>query len=568
MMCSGATMADTCCGWKTKRGEFSSKREKIVFCTRNDKLYLYDFKTQSTLPIMPRWSGIASPVLSPDERWVMYVNSNGVTDLLAVSNTHGTDLPRQLLHGADFYMQPCLHPDGELIAWTEWNHPYMPWEASSVKIGVVGGMQLHLNKETWIAGDENLPAHQPQFSPDGKWLSFIQSNGEWDNLILLRLEDKKRRVLIHGKGFLLSTPAWVQGMRSYGWSHDSCDIYSIRNFGGQATLWKVNVRSRKSHQIETSPYTWLSQLAVSPTSHAVAFLASAPHIPKRVVFWEKGELGVIAESQPYPISVEFIPKSQEITWKANNGTTLYGWYYPPTNSHYSYQGAPPLIVEVHSGPTSQRALTYAGEIAYFTSRGYAIMQVNYRGSSGYGYSYQNALKHKWGLVDVEDAVSAAQVLIERGLADKERLAILGSSAGGTTVLNTLIRFPDFFKAGICCYGTSNLITDAHQTHKFEKHYHSFLIGSLKEDIERFRERSPIFNLEKIHTALAVFHGENDKVVAPSQSEQIVANLRKRGVPYIYRLYKDEGHGFRKQETLEDYYQQVDTFLRKYLIKKK
>ena len=223
---------------------------------------------------------------------------------------------------------------------------------------------------------------------------------------------------------------------------------------------------------------------------------------------------------------------------------------------------PPLILSIHGGPTSANCKTFNNDAAYFVSRGYAYAQVNYRGSSGYGYAYQDALRHQWGIADVEDSIAFAQALVAQGLASPGRMAVIGSSAGGFTVLNILIRQPGLFKAGICSYGVSDLLEDARNTHKFEKYYHQFLIGDLKKDRQRFIDRSPINHIEKIKDPVALFHGDEDKVVSLGQTLAIYEKLQKNGVPCELKVYPGEGHGFRKPETLKDFYERIDAFLNK------
>jgi len=222
-------------------------------------------------------------------------------------------------------------------------------------------------------------------------------------------------------------------------------------------------------------------------------------------------------------------------------------------------------VLIHGGPTSSVSIGYDLEAAFFTSRGYGYLQVNYRGSTGYGRDYREALRGNWGNLDVIDAAGGAQALSDQKLADPERLVIKGGSAGGYTVLNTLIRFPGLYKAGICSYGVTNLFTLAMDTHKFEERYTDSLVGPLPEAAEKYREWSPVFHAEKIQDPVAIFQGEEDKVVPPSQSEEIVKALKANGVPHEYHLYPGEGHGFRKSETRQKYYEAIERFLMQYVI---
>ncbi len=228
----------------------------------------------------------ADPQDSPDGQYTLAVFSDGVTDLISIIDNNGNEWPVQLIKGADFYMSPRWHPGGKIIAWIEWNHPDMPWDGTRLMLGRLEGNPPKLIDSHSVAGDLDQPVCQPQFSSDGRYLSYLVSNGEWEDLVLLELQTGLSRVLVKGEGFQLAQPAWVQGMRFYGWSHDNHEILYIQNQGGFASLWRVEIESGDTVQIDTSPYTWLSQLAVSRTNYEAAFLASAPGIPTRVIHWD------------------------------------------------------------------------------------------------------------------------------------------------------------------------------------------------------------------------------------------------------------------------------------------
>jgi dipeptidyl aminopeptidase/acylaminoacyl peptidase len=429
-----------------------------------------------------------------------------------------------------------------------------------------------------VDGGPNIPVCQPQFSPDGRWLSYIVASGEWEDLMLMDLQSGASRILVHGDGFQLCDSAWVQGTRWHGWSFDGRHIFYMRNAGGLASLWSVELESGRSTQIDTAPYTWLGGLSVSPTADELAFWASSPAIPGRIVRIQThpnqnigaGDFAslqhhIVARSSGESLSPDYLPAPRPITWQAPDGTPVHGLYFPPANPNYTASGLPPAILHIHGGPTSHTPVVYSAESAYFTSRGYAWLYVNYRGSSGYGRTYRDSLRQRWGEFDVEDAAGGAQALAELGLADPTRLIIQGGSAGGYTVLNALIRYPRRFKAGVCEYGVSNLFTLAMDTHKFELRYLDSMVGPLPEASARYHAWSPIYHAGQIRDPLAVFQGKEDKVVPPAQSEEIVAALRANGVPHIYKLYDGEGHGFRKRETIIDYLGETERFLRQYVL---
>jgi dipeptidyl aminopeptidase/acylaminoacyl peptidase len=339
----------------------------------------------------------------------------------------------------------------------------------------------------------------------------------------------------------------------------------LRNYAGLASLWVADLASGQSTQIDTTPYTWLSQLSVSPADDELVMIASAPAIPDRIVRWDGQRLHVECRSEPENIPAGFFPTPADLTWAAPDGIVVHGLYYPPANPNYTSSGLPPAIINIHGGPTGATPVSYAAGAAYFTSRGYAWLEVNYRGSTGYGRSYQNALRLKWGLADREDAAGGAHALVEHGLADPARLIIKGGSAGGYTVLNSLVYSPGLFRAAICLYGVSNLYALAKDTHKFEQRYNDSMVGILPEAAGRYRDWSPVFHASKIQDPIAIFQGDSDRVVPPDQSEEIVKILRLRGVPHVFRLYPGEGHGFRKSENIADYLQQSEQFLQQHVI---
>jgi dipeptidyl aminopeptidase/acylaminoacyl peptidase len=367
----------------------------------------------------------------------------------------------------------------------------------------------------------------------------------------------------------IAMPAWAQGLRAYAWSPDSRSIYYLRNEAGFSRLWVYDLGAGQARAVDSSlnDYTQLAQIAAAPQSGRLAFIASSSAVSERIVSWRPGD----AQAQVHRRSMgETIPAAdlsipRPVHWAAPDGSTVHGLYYPPASSRFTSSGLPPAIVDIHGGPTSQVKAGYNARAQFYATRGYACLEVNYRGSTGYGKPYMAALRGQWGILDVQDAVGGAQYLASAGLADARRLVIMGGSAGGYTVLKALVDHPGTFKAGICLYGVSNMFTLAADTHKFEERYLDSMLGPLPEAGAVYRERSPIFFADRIVDPIAVFQGEIDRVVPKAQSEEIVASLQRRGVPHEYHLYQGEGHGWRKRETIDAFYQAVDRFLRQYVI---
>lgn len=546
-------------------GEFDVYDNLVIFAGKDGRLYRRPLGYEKPRPITPAYGGVAAPKISPDGNWVVYVFSDGHTDALAVVDIHGKQWPIKIKQGADFYMQPVWHPNGKQLAWVEWDHPNMPWDGTRVYLADIGmGDFPRLTNIRQLDGDKDTIIFQPEFSPDGKQLSYIRGNGDWDEMVLLDLADETKHVIYAPKDVHLSTPPWVQGLRTYGWMPDSASLVCIQNEAGFARLYRVNTTDGTVEQIKTDPYTWIRQIHIKPDGQIAAIMTS-PQITPRVVVWNGAEWQVVARSSAEDIHPDNLSSPEAISWQSKEGITIFGLYYPPANARFSVEGAPPVVIHIHGGPTSQATVHYGADISYFTSRGYGWLEVNHRGSTGYGYSYQRMLNNRWGDVDVEDAVSGAKSLVERGLANPKQLIIMGGSAGGYTVLNSLVRYPGVFKAGVCLYGISNLFLLDQDTHKFEAHYTASLIGKLPEAAEQYHAWSAVFHAERIKDALAIFQGSEDNVVPPNQSEEIVGKLRQQGVPHLYQVYEGEGHGFRKNETLLDFYQRVENFLQQNVL---
>jgi dipeptidyl aminopeptidase/acylaminoacyl peptidase len=381
-------------------------------------------------------------------------------------------------------------------------------------------------------------------------------------------------------------------MRTYGWTLSSDGLYFLRNERGVISVWRYFLQTGQTQQVEgLDAYSHFEQIAVSPRHEAIALIASANRTPPRIIsympdgfevrlqMWsDSPEFKLAVEEGDMPpgavihrratgesVPVEELADAEAISWTGDDGETVHGLYYPPASTRFTAVGAPPLIVRIHGGPTSQTRADYNGTTQFFATRGFAVLEVNYRGSTGYGRVYRDRLHGTWGVVDVDDAASGAHYLVEQGLADRDGLVILGSSAGGYTVLQSLVRKPGFYRAGVSLYGISNLFMLAQDTHKFEERYTDWLVGALPEAADLYRERSPLFHADRIADPLILFQGTDDTVVPRDQSDSLVAVLRRRGVPHEYHVYEGEGHGFRKPDTIAHVYSSILRFLMQHVI---
>ena len=550
-------------------GDFCTSGGVVYFAEADSRrLYAQSLAGGQARPITPGFGAAAAPRLSPDGRWLLYVHTYEGQDVLALVDAQGKCWPSNLASGQDFYMQPAWHPDSQQIAFIAWNHPNMPWDGTALilgKLDLVSGSLPRLVEQAIIAGDESTSIFQPEFSPDGRYLAYVSDATGWWQIYLYDLKSGKQRQLTH-ESAEHGLPAWAQGQRTYAFSPNGQRIFFIRNQMGVQSLWQLHLKNAAIEAIPLEGYTSLDQPAVASDGQRLAVIASGPAIPPRVLVCRlDGGITVQRRATPEEIPASAYALPEHITWKGRDGGAVYGLFYRPHNASFLGSGAPPFILNVHGGPTSQRIMGFSLAAQFFTSRGYAYLEVNYRGSTGYGRGYREMLRSNWGIYDVEDAVSGARYLAEQGLVDGKRMVIMGGSAGGFTVLKALEDYPGFFKAGICLYGVSNQFNLAAETHKFEARYTDSLIGPLPEASALYRERSPVYFAERIQDPIAIFQGEDDIVVPRAQSDDVVASLRQRGVTHVYHLYPGEGHGFRKTETIEHYFKTVEKFLRQQVV---
>ncbi|MEN8172689.1 MAG: S9 family peptidase [Chloroflexota bacterium] len=548
-------------------GAFTVGQGNVYFVeAKTQRIYKQPTHKGLARPITPAFGAAASPVLSPDGRHILYIHSYGGRDSIAVVDTDGGSWPQQVVAGDDFYMQPCWRPGADQIAWIAWNHPQMPWDGTTLHLAHIDSTRQTLQNITTIAGDTETAVFQPQFSPNGRYLTYIADQTGWWHLYLYDLSTGEHRQLTTGEAEY-GVPAWLQDFRTYGFSDTGDEIFIIRNHAGFSHLEQINIASGASDQIQLEDaYTWLEQIAVHPGAPRLALIASGGCTPSRVItvdiddgtrVWRR------ATSENLPAST-YVPPDP-IQWNSIDGSTTHGLFYRPGTELLADDPPPPVIVMVHSGPTTQNGAKFYPAVQFFTSRGYAVLQVNYRGSTGYGRAYRDALKGNWGIYDVQDVVSGVQYLTEQNLVDGGRAVIIGSSAGGFTALKALQDYPDVFAAGICSYAVADHFALAMDTHKFEAHYSDSLLGPLPAAADLYRQRSPINAVDRITKPVAIFQGGQDKVVLPEQAETLVAALQRNGVPHVYHLYPEEGHGFRLPETTAHFYGAIDKFLKQYVI---
>ncbi len=452
--------------------------------------------------------------------------------LVAVSLPDGSE--QVLASGHDFYSTPRVSPGDRQVAWLAWNHPNMPWD----------GTELFVDGQR-VAGSDSESIVQPEWSPDGM-LHFISDRTGWWNLFRFR-DGKTEPVCPMDAEF--GVPQWVFGMSQYAFI-DADRIACAYNVKGSWRLALLDVR-RGDLQPVSVPYTTISQ--VRADGKHVVFLGASPAEPESVVLYDLASRAfeTLRSSTSVRVDPGYISEPEAIEFPTEGGLTSHAFYYAPRNRDFAGPAneKPPLIVMSHGGPTSATTTRYDLLKQFWTSRGIAVLDVNYGGSTGYGRAYRQRLNGQWGVVDVDDCVNGALYLAERGEADGNRLIIRGGSAGGYTTLCALT-FHNVFKAGASYFGVADLEQMDKDTHKFESRYNISLIGAYPERADLYRARSPVHHIDRLSCPIIFFQGLEDKVVPPNQSEMMVEAMRKKGLPVAYLAFEGEHHVFRRAENIK------------------
>ncbi len=456
----------------------------------------------------------------------------------------GTDGGQVLVGGNDFYASPRLSPDGSRLAWLTWNHPNMPWDGTELWLGEIAPDGA-VGRSDRIAGGPAESIFQPEWSPDGV-LYFVSDRTGWWNLY--RWRDGRREPLCD-MAAEFGGPQWQFRPSTYAVESPGRLLCAYKTRGA----WRVS-------ELETETRT-LRRLELSSThvwslcwgAGGAVFGAGAPTEFPAIVRFDPASRrpDVLRRASDLAIDPGYLSPPEAIEFPTEGGLTAHAFFYPPRNRDYTAPPGerPPLIVRSHGGPTGATSSTLNLDVQYWTSRGFALLDVNYGGSTGYGRAYRERLYGQWGVVDVDDCVNGARYLVEQGRVDGERLAIQGGSAGGYTTLCALT-FRSVFKAGASYYGISDLEVFRKETHKFESRYDQHLIGPYPERRDLYRARSPIHFVDRLSSALLLFQGLEDKIVPPNQAEMMFEAVRRKGLPVAYLAYEGEQHGFRRAENIQ------------------
>jgi dipeptidyl aminopeptidase/acylaminoacyl peptidase len=497
-------------------------------------------------PPGPRATRYADFSVHPSGAWLVAVRERHgqevINDLVLVDLAAGGE-PAELVGGHDFFSAPRLNPAGSQLAWLSWDHPNMPWDGTVLRLARLDP-HSGLTDQIEVAGGPSESVSQPRWSPDGTLYFLSDRNGWWN---LYRLSPAGQVESVIELPAEMGEPDWALGQASFNFLNDGRALVTWHGPGGSGAGLLGADAGLSPLEL---PYTSLSGLA--PYGGGMLAVAGSPRVSPELVFIkpEGGTATVLRRSREEGLPGTHLSMPRHIEFPGSDGAPTYAWFYPPTNPDHQApaEELPPLVVLSHGGPTAQARTVLNPQIQYLTSRGLAVVDVDYGGSTGYGRSYRQRLGGRWGIVDVEDCTAAASWLVQQGLVDGSRLAIKGGSAGGYTTLAALT-FTDAFSVGASHYGVADVAALARDTHKFESRYLDGLLGVWPQAEDLYRARSPIHHTERLNCPIILFQGDEDMIVPLTQAEMMAEALRAKGLPFSLMVFEGEQHGFRRSETV-------------------
>ncbi len=521
---------------------------------KDQRLYRYEGNGEplaiTPAPATPGSWRYADGRVTPDGKTVLCVRERheegreAINELVAIP-ADGSSEPRIIAEGYDFYSFPRISRDGKYLVWICWRHPQMPWDGTELWVGTLNpnGSVTHTRR---IAGSANESVFQPEWSADGT-LYFISDRTGWWNLYA---ERSGKVVPVHEIQEEIGVPQWLFGDSRYAFLSNH-RIVCICSKDGLDHLAIVDLNSKNADVLRV-PYTSFGRWIDSDENDTLFVVGASPEKAAEVAAIDvrENKVRILKRSLDVGIDAGYISAPESIEFPTAHGLKSYALFYAPRNKDFVPPSAerPPLLVISHGGPTSATTSALRLAVQYWTSRGIAVVDVNYGGSSGYGREYRDRLKGQWGIVDVEDCINAARFLENRDDVDGKRMVIRGGSAGGYTTLCALV-FHNVFSAGASYYGVADLETLARDTHKFESRYEEGLVGPFPAAVELYRQRSPVHFAHRLSCPVILLQGLEDKVVPPSQAETMIAALRAKGLPFAYVAFPTEGHGFREAENI-------------------
>lgn len=468
-----------------------------------------------------------------------------VSTIASVDLSDPEGIGEVLVEGNDFYSSPKLSPDGTHLAWLTWNHPNMPWDGCELWVGEIGP-DGKLTDSRWVAGGSHESIFQPEWSPSGVLHFASDKNGWWN---LQRISEAGEIENLYTTKGELGLPQWLFGMSAYAFASEDSVVCSHTE-QGVSRLSLLDLNTRKLKDVDC-PFTDIMYVRAADGSAVFRVGSPTDVVSISRLNLETGAVDTLRKSNDLEVFPAYFSIPRPIEFPTEAGLTAHGFFYPPQNPDFRAPDneRPPLIVKSHGGPTAAATTALSLSVQFWTSRGFAVLDVNYGGSTGYGRQYRERLNKKWGIVDVDDCVNGAKYLSNKGEVDPKRLIITGGSAGGYTTLCALT-FRNRFKAGASHFGVSDAEALARDTHKFESRYLDGLLGPYPERRDIYLERSPINYTERLSCPVIFFQGLEDKVVPPNQAEVMVNAIRSKGIPVSYVAFEGEQHGFRQAKNIK------------------
>lgn len=543
---------------------WSNDSSFIVYRDRNGQLYKIPSDGGNATQLTFDNKYCAVPTLSPDDSKILYGCEDKKTSYLAYVGTNGKTWSQNIGADSNFIQDPAWSPDGKQIAWMGYNNPYMPWDSSRIYIGDLQGnykaVSFFSKNDSGSTSIDTLSSScQPRWSPNGKYLAFVCDKTGYMNLWLTDKSGENAECMVSIKNDVVY-PSWGSGNVNYAWSEDeSYIVFTVINEASN-NLYKYDLNTKELTQLTDDGGNYSSINLYGNKVYCIYENAVSP--PEAICLdIETKSKKVLISPSIMGIEKYALSRPVHINWKNKDGKPVYGLFYQSKNIK---REPAPLLIYVHGGPTGLAMDSWNLKMQFFTSRGWNVLAVNYRGSGGYGRDYLQALRGNWGVYDVEDCKSGAKHLIRIGKAKEDLVAIQGGSAGGYTVLMSLATEPGFYKAGISFYGVTDLYEITLHTHRLEAHYNDNLIGELPECKDKYWSRSPVNLVKNITNPVLVLQGDKDKVVNKEQAEDLVEKLKHSENVYEYELYEGEGHGFSFASEPKALKRCID-FLNKYVI---
>ena len=494
--------------------------------------------------------------------WIGLMEDEEGDHIVSYSLNKSEQYPKIIYSSQGLLGYLALNSKDRKLAWVEWKNTSMPWDLNELKFAKLGEKENIINIVTlnneYLKCTEKISFFNPIWSDTGDLFVAEDSSGWW-NITQIKTDLNNNSITIFQNQWTIKAeiafPQWVLGMSSF-----SCVGDNVVGAFAQEGIWTLAL-FQKDGSIKTFDQTFIEFSGIHSHQNRLVAIASSAEITEGIF-----EIDLLNQSWEHTPASSFSLDPKEISigesfwFIGSNEEKVHAWYYPPLNKQILL---PPLLVKSHSGPTGMARCGLDLEVQFWTSRGWAVVDVNYGGSSGFGREYRDRLRGNWGVIDVMDCTKAAQSLIASGKADKDRIAIMGSSASGFTALGCLIS-ADIFNIGACKYAVTDLIGMANSTHRFEEFYLDYLIGNIETDYEKYLKRSPIENVNFMNMPLILFHGLKDKVIPSDQSIAIKDELLKREIPVQINLFENEGHGFKDGKIKVDVLNKTEAFFRQYL----